>query len=107
MIKFLFAEGVPPHLIFSCLNNVFGDECLSRSQVFEWLKRFKEGRRSLDDEESPSRPLTATDPATVEHVQQLVRRATLEYISDSVDISIEAAHEVLHGYLGMSKMCTR
>ena len=110
VVKFLVAENVPPHLILSRLQNVFGDECLSRSQVFEWSKRFKEGHRSLDDEERPGRPLTATDPVTVERVQQLVRedrRVTLKYISNSVGISIGAAHEVVHGHLGMSKVCAR
>ena len=110
LVKFLVPEDVPPHLILSRLQNVFGDECLSRSQVFEWSKRFKRGRRSLNDEECPGRPLTSTDPATVDRVQQLVLedgRVTLEYVSDSVGISIGAAHEVLYEHLGMSKVCAR
>ena len=88
----------------------FGDECLSRSQVFEWSKRFKQGRRSLNDEKRLGRPLTATDPATVDRVQQLVledRRVTLEYVSDNVGISIGATHKVLHEHLGMSKVCAK
>ena len=110
VLKFLVTEGVSHYLILSRLENVFGDECLSRSQVFEWSKHFNEGRRSLDGEEHPDRPLTVTDSATVERVQQLIRKyqqVTLEYTSDSVEISMEAVHKVLHGYLGMGKVCDR
>jgi hypothetical protein len=27
---------------------VYGDKCLSRTQVFEWFKRFKEGRGEIE-----------------------------------------------------------
>jgi hypothetical protein len=30
---------------YSLLMEIYGDECLSRTQVFEWFKRFKEERR--------------------------------------------------------------
>jgi len=29
---------------YDLLKNVYGDECLSCTEVFEWCKRFKEGR---------------------------------------------------------------
>jgi hypothetical protein len=29
---------------------VYGDECLSRTQVFEWFKRFKEGREETEEQ---------------------------------------------------------
>jgi transposase len=31
------------------LKSVYGEECLSRKNVSEWHKRFKEGRESLQD----------------------------------------------------------
>jgi hypothetical protein len=33
------------------LKSVYGEECLSRTCVFEWHKRFKEGRVLLQDDE--------------------------------------------------------
>ena len=30
------------------LKEVYGNECLSRTQVFGWFKRFKEGRETID-----------------------------------------------------------
>jgi len=32
---------------YDLLKKVYGDECLSRTQVFEWFKRFKEGREEI------------------------------------------------------------
>jgi hypothetical protein len=32
------------------LKCAYGEECFSRTSVFEWHKRFKEGQESLQDE---------------------------------------------------------
>jgi hypothetical protein len=32
---------------FEILISAYGEECLSRTRVFEWYKRFKEGRELL------------------------------------------------------------
>jgi hypothetical protein len=32
------------------LKSASSEECLSRTRVFDWHKRFKEGRQSLQDE---------------------------------------------------------
>ena len=36
---------------YDLLKKVYGDECLSRTQVFEWFKGFKEGREEIGDDE--------------------------------------------------------
>jgi transposase len=46
--------------------SAYGEECLSRTSVFEWHERFKEGRESLQDDErkgrsSPSRTEESTE----------------------------------------------
>jgi hypothetical protein len=35
---------------FEMLKSVYGKECLSRTSVFEWHKRFKKWQESLQDE---------------------------------------------------------
>jgi hypothetical protein len=32
------------------LQQAFGDECMSRTQCFEWYSRFKTGRTSIDED---------------------------------------------------------
>jgi len=43
---------------YNLLKKVYGDECLSRSQAFEWFKRFKEGREEIGDDQRSGRPST-------------------------------------------------
>ena len=33
------------------MKNVYGDDCLSRSRIHEWFKRFQEGREAFGDDE--------------------------------------------------------
>ncbi|MCL4157529.1 UNVERIFIED_CONTAM: hypothetical protein GTU68_014424 [Idotea baltica] len=61
------------------MNAVYGASCMSKSRVYEWFQRFKDGRQSLGDDEHPGRPVSATDQSMVDHVEQLVlddRRVT-------------------------------
>ena len=32
------------------MKKVYGDDCLSRSRIHEWFKRFQEGREALEDD---------------------------------------------------------
>jgi hypothetical protein len=41
---------------FEMLKSAYGEECLSRTSVFEWHEWFKEGRESLQDDERKGRP---------------------------------------------------
>ncbi|CAK9806325.1 Protein GVQW3 [Anthophora plagiata] len=38
------------------LKKVYGDQSPSRTQVFEWIKRFKEGKEELKDDPRSGRP---------------------------------------------------
>jgi hypothetical protein len=44
---------------FEKLKSAYGEECLSRTGVSEWHKRFKEGPESLQDDERKGRPSTS------------------------------------------------
>lgn len=55
------------------LQKVYGDDCLSRTQVFEWFKRFKEGREDTSDDACTGRPLSAKTDANIEKICKLVR----------------------------------
>jgi hypothetical protein len=42
-VKFLAKLGKSATETYSVLMEVYSDECLTRTQVFEWFKRLKEG----------------------------------------------------------------
>jgi len=58
---------------YDLLKKVYGDECLYRAQVFEWFKRFKEGREEIGDHQRPSRPSTSKTDANIEKIGEIVR----------------------------------
>jgi len=63
----------------------FGDQSLSRTQVLQWHARF---RTSVDDEHT-GRPMSCTTPETVARIQEIIRqdrRWTIHDIAGEVDL---------------------
>ena len=50
-IKFCFKLGKNATETYGILHTAFGLSCMNRASVFEWHKRFKEGRESVRDDE--------------------------------------------------------
>ena len=63
----------------------FGNQSLSRTQVLEWHARFKTGRTSVDDDGHTGRPTSCTTPETVERIQELIRQDRCRTIRDVAD----------------------
>ncbi|KAJ8954770.1 hypothetical protein NQ318_014877 [Aromia moschata] len=62
LISFLVKLGKTFTEAYSMLQEVYGNECLFRTQVFEWFKRFKEGRETTEDDPRPGPPsMSKTD----------------------------------------------
>ncbi len=57
IIKFLIDLGEKLANIFLKLKKVFRNECALRTRLFEWARRFKDGRRSVYDDERLGAPL--------------------------------------------------
>jgi len=43
VVRFLFSEGVKPIEIHRRMRIQYGDNCMSRTQVYEWIEKFKNG----------------------------------------------------------------
>ena len=50
-IKLCFKLGKNATETYGILQTAFGASCMNRASVFEWHKRFKEGRESVRDDE--------------------------------------------------------
>ncbi|KAJ8948150.1 hypothetical protein NQ318_009238 [Aromia moschata] len=57
-LKFPVKLGKTFTKAYAMLKEMYGNESLSCTQVFEWFKRFKEGRETTEDDPRPGRPST-------------------------------------------------
>ena len=64
-IKFCFKLGKNATETYGMRQTVFRKSCMNRSSVFEWHKRFKEGRESLRDNERCGRSKEVNTPELI------------------------------------------
>ena len=76
-IKFCFKLGKNATETYGMLHTAaFGPSCMNRASVFEWYKRFKEGRESVRDDERCGRSKEVNTP---ELIGQRVRVTMLRF----------------------------
>ena len=73
-VKFCVKPGKSATETYDLLKKVYGDECLSRTQVFEWFKKFKVGREEIGDDQGHGRPSTSKADTNIEKVSEIVRQ---------------------------------
>jgi hypothetical protein len=96
---------------FEMLKIAFGEEATCRTQTYEWWKRFKEGRTSVDDDNArsgrPSTSKTDDDVAKVREGIRSNRRLTVREVAEEVSISKTVCHEILTENLGMHRIAAK
>ena len=92
------------------IQKAYGDAVLSRTTIFEWHKRFREGRESVKDDERSFRPTTSrTDDniATVDQMFKEDRKVTSRSIVDKLGIPKTVVARILREDLKKQKLCSR
>lgn len=110
VIKFLVKSGEKTAEIFRKLQCVFGNDCLSKSRVYEWASRFASGRESTQDDARLGAPKIVHTRQNVEHLSVLVwtdRRLTVRMMSSELGINKETIRQMLYGDLLMRKLCAK
>ena len=64
-IKLCFKLGKSPTKTYGMLQTAFGAPCMNRASVFEWHKRFKEGRESVRNDERCGRSKEVNTPELI------------------------------------------
>jgi len=72
-VKFCVKLGKCATEMYNLLK-VYGNECLSRTQVFERFERFKEGREEIGDDQRPGCPSTSKTDANIEKSVKLLEK---------------------------------
>ncbi|VVC27913.1 Hypothetical protein CINCED_3A014477 [Cinara cedri] len=90
-LKFLVKLKKSPTECLKMLTEVYGKDTMSRTRVFKWHKRFKDGREEVEDYEHPGRPCTSKSDENVDKIDKIVRNdrrlsILLEYPPYSPDL---------------------
>ena len=92
------------------LQTAFRPSCMNRASVFEWHKRFKEGRKSVRDDEGCGRSKEARTPELIGQIKNFMdkdHRVSIETISAQFDVSMGTVHPIIHEELKMQKICAK
>ena len=80
---------------------------MGRTQVFDWFRRFKEGRTSVESDTRAGRPSTSRNEEMIAKVRTIVRnnrRLTVREIADDCGISVGSCDAVLTDDLHMKRV---
>ena len=92
---------------FKLLPEVYGEDVMSGTQIFEWHKRFEKGREEVEDDPKMGQPSTTRIDENITRVKHLVRsdrRLTVRMISDELSLNRESVRKILLHDLGMRKV---
>ena len=106
-IKFCFKLGKNATETYGMIQTAFGASCMNRASVFEWHKRFKEGRESVRDDESCWRSKEVNIPELIGQIKNFMdkdRRVSIETISPQFDVSVGTIHTIIREELKMWKI---
>ncbi|GFV14250.1 histone-lysine N-methyltransferase SETMAR [Trichonephila clavipes] len=97
-IKFCFKLGKTGTETYEMMKTAFGDEAMSRARVFEWPRRFKEGRQSVKSDPRSGHPSTSRNEDNIAQVKAVVhyyRCLTVREIAEECHISVGSYDEIL------------
>jgi hypothetical protein len=92
------------------LTEAYGADAMKKSSVFEWHKRFKEGREDVKDDERTGHPKTHRTYENVEIMRKLVysdRRLSVRMMAEELNLDRETVRKIFTEDLGMRKVSAK
>ena len=83
---------------------------MSKTRIFEWHKRFREGREDVEDDPRSGRPTTSRTNKNVERVREKVHSfccLTVRMTADELNINSERVWRIITEDLGTRKVCAK
>jgi transposase len=107
VIKFCQQLGKSPSETFNMLNETPYKGTVSQTTVYEWHKRFKDGRTSLecDTGRGRKRKLRTNLTSSIVDVLEKDRRVTVRGLAEMFGVGYGTVHRILTEELKMSKVC--
>ena len=109
IIKFCCELGYSPTKTYEMLQTTTSRKNISRTQIFEWHRRFREGRESVRDNEGKGRKsiVDSVMVASVETAVKRDRRVTMKELCGEKGYSYGMVHRILTENLNMCKVSAR
>ncbi|XP_006763885.1 PREDICTED: putative uncharacterized protein FLJ37770 [Myotis davidii] len=92
------------------LKEAYGHEVMSRARVYDWHKRFREGREDVRDDARSGRPVTHRTDDNIQKVKDLVcsnRQLTVRMMAEQLNLDKETVRLILKENLNMRKVSAK
>ena len=109
-IKCRIRFNIDSKQIFNELCGIYGPQTIYMRTVFRWVKAFKAGKFSVEDDTRPRRPktsITKTNIAAVKIVVEQDARLSVKDIASYNGISEGSVQTILKKRLALRKVCAR
>jgi len=109
-IKFCVKIGKRASEMLALLTVAYGEYAMKKSSVFEWHRRFNEGREDVQDDPRSGQPKTQRTDANVDRVRTLVRSdrgVGVRVIAEELNMNRETARQIVKEDLGMRKISAK
>jgi hypothetical protein len=109
-IKFGFKAGKSATETLLMVNAAYGDQALSRPNVFRWYGRFRDGREDIEDDPRMGRPTYCRNENNVEKISQLFlqnRHLSLRMLAEGMNIGKDTVRKNVVEDLLKRKFCSR
>jgi len=106
-IKFWVKLGKSGFKTLQLLRTAYGDAVLSSAQVLRWHKAFKDGRKSVEDEQSAGRPSTSSIENSMVRVKAVLDRdrpLSVPLMAEEVGLPKTDVHRIITEDLHMRKI---
>ena len=109
-IKFFVKTGFDGAQTLEMLEKCFGNDTLTRSNIFRSHERFRRGRESVEDDERSGRPSTAKTNEKINKIKgwiTLSRKLTIREIAEGLNIAYGSAQNILVNDLGLRRVAAK
>jgi len=92
------------------LQQAYGEDAVGRTQVFDWFRRLKGGRTSVESDPRSGRPSTSRNGEMIAKVRTIFlinRRLTVLETADDCWFSVGSCDAILTDDLGMKRVCAK
>ncbi|KAF7267481.1 hypothetical protein GWI33_019313 [Rhynchophorus ferrugineus] len=107
LIKYCFLKG---KIQLKQNLDLMPDTAPGKSSIKDWYVKFRRGEISTENGERSGHPKEVVTDENFRKIHKMIlndRKLKLNEIADTLKISTERVHHIIHEYLGMRKLCAK